>query len=86
MFSEEDFKNMIFYMSDEKDDYTISYYVSQHFGVLIGETWTSLTCHATRKKITSLLIYHIIGRNITEIKSRPISHEKIFVWTRAVLP
>ena len=35
-------------MTDEKDDYTISYYVSQHFGILIGETWTLLNFH-TRK-------------------------------------
>ena len=46
--SEEPFKNQIFDMTDEKDDYTISYYVSHNFGIIIGETWTCLTCHATK--------------------------------------
>ena len=45
MLSEEPFKNQRFDMTDEKDDYTISDYVSQHFGILIGETWTCLTCN-----------------------------------------
>ena len=62
--SEEPFKNQIFDMTDEKDDYTISNYVSQHFGILIGETWTCLTCHA-KKSIKIWLIYYVIGRNIT---------------------
>ena len=44
--SEEPFKNQIFDMIDEKDHYTISDYVSQNFGILIGETWTCFTCHA----------------------------------------
>ena len=45
--SEEPFKNQIFDMTDEKDDYTISDSVSQNLGILIVETWTCLTCHAT---------------------------------------
>ena len=45
--SEEPFKNQIFHMKEEIDDYTISDYVYQHFGMLIRETWTCLTCHAT---------------------------------------
>ena len=48
MLSEEPFKNQIFYMTDEKYDYTISHYVSQHFGILIGETWTCIICHAKK--------------------------------------
>ena len=36
MLSEEPFKNQIFDMTYKKDDYTISDYVSQHFGILIG--------------------------------------------------
>ena len=44
--SEEPFKNQIFDMIDEKDNYTIFDYVSQHFGILIEETWTCFTCHA----------------------------------------
>ena len=49
MLTDEPFKNQRFYMTDEKDDYTISDYVSQNFGILIGETWTCLTCH--KKKL-----------------------------------
>ena len=37
-------------MTDEKDYYTISDHVSQHFGILIGETWTYLICHAKKTK------------------------------------
>ena len=37
-------------MTYEKNDYTISDYVSQNFGTTIGETWTCLTCHAKTKK------------------------------------
>ena len=48
MLSEEPFKNQKFDMTDKKDDYTISDYVSQHFGILIGETWTCLTCNAKK--------------------------------------
>ena len=35
-------------MKDENDDYTISDYVSQRFGITIRETMTCLTCHATK--------------------------------------
>ena len=47
MLSEEPFKNRRFDITDEKDDYAISDYVSQNFGIIIGETWTCITCHAT---------------------------------------
>ena len=47
--SEEPFKNHRFDMTDEKDDYTIYDYVSQNFGILIGETLTCLSCHAPKK-------------------------------------
>ena len=36
-------------MTDEKDDYNISDYVSHYFGITIGETWKCLTCHSTKK-------------------------------------
>ena len=45
MLSEEPFKNQRFYMTEEMDDYTISDYVSQHFGILIRKAWTCLTYH-----------------------------------------
>ena len=45
MLSEEPLLNHIFDMTDEKNDYTISDYVSQHFGITIEETWTCLSCH-----------------------------------------
>ena len=48
MLSEEPFKKQIFDMTDEKDNYTISDYVSRYFGILIGDTWTCLTCHAKK--------------------------------------
>ena len=32
-------------MIKEADYYTISDYVSQNYGMLIGEIWTCLTCH-----------------------------------------
>ena len=47
MLSEEPFKNQRFDTTEEKDNYTISDYVYKKFGMLIGETWTCLTCHAT---------------------------------------
>ena len=43
--SEEPFKNQIFHMTEERDDFTISDYSSQHSGMIIGETMTCLTCH-----------------------------------------
>ena len=46
MLSEETFSNHRLDMIDEKDDYTISDYVSQHFRITIGETWKCLTYHA----------------------------------------
>ena len=48
MLSEEPLKNQLFDMTDENDDYTVSDYVSQHFGILIGETWTYLTCNTAK--------------------------------------
>ena len=45
------FANHRFDMIDEKNYYTISDYVSQHFGILIGETCTCLTCHAKKPKV-----------------------------------
>ena len=74
--SEEPFKNQIFDMTEKNDDYTISYYVSQNFRILIGETWPCLTCHA-KKPIKIRLIYYAIGRNIIQIMFlRPIIHER----------
>ena len=52
MLSEETFADHRLDMTDENDDYTISNYVSQHFGITIVETMTCLTCHAkTNPKI-----------------------------------
>ena len=48
MLSEEPFENHRLDMTDENEEYTISDYVSQHFAITIGETWTCLTCHATK--------------------------------------
>ena len=48
--SEEPFANHIFDMTDEKNDYTISDYISQYFGITIGETSTCITCYAKNSK------------------------------------
>ena len=45
---EEPFKSLVIHMTEEIDDYTISDYVSQHFGMLIGETITCLSCHQNK--------------------------------------
>ena len=50
MLSEEPFANNRLDMTNEKDDYTIPDYVSRHFGITIGKTWTCLTCHAKNPK------------------------------------
>ena len=36
IFSEKPFKNQIFHMTEETDDYTISNYVNNNFGTLTG--------------------------------------------------
>ena len=56
-------------MTDEKDDYTISDYVSQNIGITIGETMTCLTCRATKPPN----IFNVIGRNITERENNEIN-------------
>ena len=48
MLSKEPFENHRLDMTDENEEYTISYYVYQHFAITIGETWTCLTCRATK--------------------------------------
>ena len=50
MLSEEPFANHRLDMIYEKDDYTISDYVSQNFGITIRETWTCLTCHEKKSQ------------------------------------
>ena len=46
--SEEPFNNKIINIKEEKYDYTISDYVSQHFGMIILETITCLSCHQNK--------------------------------------
>ena len=80
MLSEEPFSNHRLDMTDEKDDYTISDYVSQHFGITIGETCTCLTCHATKPpKIFNYFSFILLLGEISQKggKMRPISHEKM---------
>ena len=36
-------------MKEEKYDYTISHFVSQNFGVIIGEKMTCLSCHKMKR-------------------------------------
>ena len=47
--SEELFKNQRVRTTEEKDDYTISDYVSQHFGMLFGETTKCFSCHQNKR-------------------------------------
>ena len=47
MLSKKPFANHRLDTKDENYDYPISDYVSQHFGITIGETWTCITCHTT---------------------------------------
>ena len=44
IFSEETLKNQIIHMTEENDDYTISNYVYQNLGMLVGEKITCLSC------------------------------------------
>ena len=67
-------------MTDEKDDYAISDYVSQHFGITIVETFTCLTCHATKpSKIFNYFSFILPLEEISQKgkRMRPISHEKM---------
>ena len=48
MLSEEPFANHRLDMTDGNEEYTISDYMSHHFSITIGETWTCLTFHATK--------------------------------------
>ena len=45
IFPEEPFKNQIYHITGEKYYYTIYDYVSQNFGMIIGEEKTCLSCH-----------------------------------------
>ena len=51
--SEEPFNNQITNVKEEKDYYTISDYVSQYFGMLIGETMTCIPFHL--KKVSQTI-------------------------------
>ena len=51
IFSEEPFANHRLDMTDENEDYKIYDFVSQHFGIIIGEKMKCLTCHATKSYI-----------------------------------
>ena len=80
MLSEEPFANHMIDMTDEKDYNKISNYVSQHLGITIGETWTCLTCHATKPpKIFNDFSFILPLEEISPKgkRMRPISHEKM---------
>ena len=62
----------------KKDDYTISYYMSQHFGSTIEEALAYLTCHATKphKNINDFLfILSLEETSQNGKRMRPTSHE-----------
>ena len=80
MLSEEPFANNRLDITDENDDYKTSDYVSQHFGIKIGDTMTCLTCHATNHpKIFHVFSFILPLEEISHIGKRmiPISHEKM---------
>ena len=54
MLSKEPFTNHRLDMTDEKDDYTISDYVSQNFDITIEESWTCLTFHSKKSQSIKL--------------------------------
>ena len=79
MLSEKPFVNHIFDMTEENNYYTISDYVSQYLGITIGETWTCLTCHATKSpKIFKDFAFILSLEEISKEgkNTRKISHEK----------
>ena len=47
--SEQPFKNQLIHITEEKYGYTISDYVVQNFGMLIGEKMTCISCHKTKR-------------------------------------
>ena len=67
MLPKEPFRNCRSDITDEKDDYTIYYYVSQHFSVLIVETWTCLTWYAQKPKV---LKYDSFIKSLEEISHK----------------
>ena len=80
MLSEEPFANHRLDMTDENDYYTIYDYVSQHFGIIIVETMTCLTCHATKPpNIFNDFLFILPLEKISKKgkKMRSISHEKM---------
>ena len=78
MLLEEPFANHRYDMTDEKNNYTISDYFSQHFGIKIGETCTCLPCHTKKLKVLDYNSFILpMEKNITEGKKKiPISHER----------
>ena len=46
--SENTFKNLRINIKNSEDDWTMSDYLSRHFGMKIGETTTCLSCHKNK--------------------------------------
>ena len=73
-------------MKDEKDDYTISDYVYQNFGIQMRETWTCITCHA-KKKLLKYDSFIIPLGKISHKEKKPtvqLVMRKILIWVRDV--
>ena len=88
MLSEEPFANQRLDMKYENDDYIISDYVSQHFGITVVETMKFHTCHATKppnifNDFSFISALEKISQKVKRMRS--ISHEKMTHWARAVL-
>ena len=79
MLSEEPFANHRLDMTDGNEEYTISYYMYQHFAKTIGETWTYLTCHSTKSpKLFKDFAFILPSEEISKEgkNTRKTSHEK----------
>ena len=75
-------------MTDKNDDYTIYDYVSHHFDITIGETWTCLTCHTKKLKVLNddsfIFPLEVIAQKRKKLDQLVMI--KRLIWARAVLP
>ena len=77
---EKTFNNQIFNIKNSEDDFTISDYISQHFGMKIGDKITYLSCHRYKyPKILKddLFILSLEGIKLNDKNLTPIYHDKM---------
>ena len=74
-------------MTDGNEEYTIPDYVIQNFAIIIGETWTCLTCKTPKSsKIFKDLSFILTLEQMSKKgkNTRKISQRKRLIWGRAV--